>query len=192
MRSKKQRHPSRYFQERIIARNFRYALALTVALFILAALYLGEALNAYDHLWWWDDMLHGLSGIILGLIGLLAIYFFNARHSMALRPMFVAVFVFCFATTIGVMWEIFEFAIDFFSKTAMQQWNMPPQAIVMGRDYQSMGLRDTMSDLILATIGSLIAAIIAYIAYKHKRPTVLIAMRQTFPWIQRVSKRKKL
>ncbi len=190
MRRTSQQHSSQYLQQGIIARNFRYALTFIVALFILAALYLGEWLNVYDKLWWWDDMLHGLSGVIIGLIGLLAIYFFNARHSMALRPMFVAVFVFCFAVTIGVVWEVFEFAMDFFFKTAMQQWNMGPQAIVMGKEYQGPGLRDTMSDLILASIGSLIAAIAAYIAYKHKRPTVLIAMRQTFPWIRRSSSRK--
>ncbi|HEY0965158.1 MAG TPA: hypothetical protein VGE13_01635 [Candidatus Saccharimonadales bacterium] len=191
MRSKKQPSSSQHLQEGVIARNFRYALTFTVALFILAALYLGEWLNAYDNLWWWDDMLHGLSGVILGLIGLLAIYFFNARRSMALRPMFVAVFVFCFAVTVGVMWEIFEFAMDFFFKTTMQQWDMTSQAIVIGKDYQDMGLRDTMSDLILATVGSLIAAIISYIAYKHKRPAVLIAMRQTFPWIRRGNSSKK-
>lgn len=191
MRGKSQQSSSRYLKEKIVARNFRYALTFIVALFVLAALYLGEWLNAYDNLWWWDDMLHGLSGVILGFIGLLAIYFFNARRSMVLRPIFVAVFVFCFAMTIGVLWEIFEFAMDFFFKTTMQQWDMSSQAIVMGRDYQSMGLRDTMSDLILATIGSLIAATISYVIYKYQRPTILIAMRQTFPWIRRTSKRRK-
>ena len=164
-----------------IIQNFRYILLLICALFVLAALVLGEWLKVYDAVWWWDDMLHGLSGVILGLIGLLGIYFLNARYGMKISPALVAVFVFCFAVTAGVMWEIYEFVVDVIFKTAMQQWNMPSSAIVIGRSYQGMGLRDTMSDLIVASIGGAIAATIAYFAYKNRRVTVLSIMKQTFP-----------
>lgn len=167
--------------KRSIIRNFRYILLLSCALFVLAALVLGEWLKMYDAVWWWDDMLHGLSGVILGLIGLLGIYFFNARYSMAIGPVLVAVFVFCFAVAVGVLWEIYEFVIDVLFGTAMQQWNMPPNAIVMGREFQGMGLRDTMSDLIVASLGGAVTAVFAYFAYKNRRVTVLSIMRQTFP-----------
>lgn len=173
-----------------VARNLHYLLLFMLALFALAALVLGELFGTYDVFWWWDDMLHGFSGLILGLVGLLAIYFFNARHTMAISPMFVAVFVFCFAVTVGVLWEVYEFAIDFFFKGTMQQWDMHAGAIVMGRDYQGMGLRDTMSDLIVACIGAAGASVISFFAYRHGRPTVLLVMRRTFPWIRRRSKTK--
>jgi len=161
-----------------------------IATLTLAALLLGEVFEMYDAVWWWDDMLHGLSGLVLGLIGLIAIYFFNARHTMAISPTFVAVFVFCFAITMGVVWEVYEFAFDFFFKGAMQQWDMPSNAVVMGRDYQGMGLRDTMSDIIVACIGAVVAAVISFYAYMLGRPTVLLVMRRTFPWIRRSSKTK--
>ena len=172
-------------------RNSHYLLLLSCAFFILAALVLGEWMGMYNAVWWWDDMLHGLSGVIVGLIGLLGVYFFNARHSMAISPSLVGVFVFCFATTIGVLWEIYEFTIDVFLKGTMQQWNMPPNAIVMGQSYQGMGLRDTMSDLILACIGGLIVAIFAFFVYKYRRPTVLKVMQRAFPWLHRRTTRTR-
>lgn len=171
-----------------LARNLHYLLLFVLALFVLAALVLGEVFNIYESVWWWDDMLHGISGIIVGLVGLLAIYFFNQRHTMAISPAFVAVFVFCFAVSIGALWEIFEFTMDFLFHMSMQKWNMPPDTIVIGNEYQGRGLRDSMSDLIVATLGAGLAAIFSYFAYKQKRPVVLGVMRRTFPWIHRTRK----
>jgi hypothetical protein len=162
-------------------RNSHYILLTIIASFVLAALVLGEWMNMYDAVWWWDDMLHGLSGVILGLIGLLAIYFFNARRNMNLSPAFVAVFVFCFAVTMGVLWEVYEFKIDVLFGTTMQQWNMSSNAVVMGREFQGMGLRDTMSDLIVACVGALVAAVFSYFVYRYEKPTVLNVMRRIFP-----------
>lgn len=156
-----------------------------LSLILFGALLLGEVFDMYNVVWWWDDMLHGFSGMILGLVGFLAIYFFNARHTMAISPFLVAVFVFCFAMALSTVWEIYEFAFDFFFKGTMQQWDMSSQAIVMGKDYQGMGLRDTMSDLIIATIGAIAASLVAYFAYMLEKPTVLLVMRRAFPWIRR-------
>lgn len=173
------------------AQTLHYTLLLMLALFVLAAIGLGEIFNAYDAVWWWDDMLHGVSGILMGFVGLVAIYLFNARHTMAISPSFVAVFVFCFAMTIGVLWEVFEFSMDFFFGMTMQQWNMGPGAIVMGKDYQGMGLRDTMADLILACIGAVAASTFAYFAYRRERSTVISVMRRTFPWVRPRAKKHK-
>ena len=168
-----------------IAKNLHYVLLLLIALFVLASLVAGELLNAYEIFWWWDDMLHTISGVIVGLVGLLSIYYWNSRHSMAISPLFVAVFVFCFAMALGAIWEIFEFAVDYFFGTNMQRWNMPLDSIVIGHDYQGMGLRDTMSDIITAVIGATIAATISYFAWDHRKGLVISVMRRMFPWLRR-------
>ncbi len=173
-----------------LARNLHYILLLSLALFLLAALVLGELFNAYESIWWWDDMLHGMSGIIIGLVGLLAIYFFNAKHTMAISPAFVAAFVFCFALAVGALWEIFEFSMDFAFHTPMQRWNMSADTTLIGHDYQGVGLRDSMSDLIDATLGAVVASVISYVAYKRKKPIVLGVMRRTFPWVRRTKTTK--
>lgn len=154
-------------------------LIVSTALFILAALLLGEGFGAYEKFWWWDDALHTISGIIVGLIGFLMVYFFNAKYNMHISPVFVAVFAFTFAITMGVLWEVFEFCVDVFLGGNMQRWNLPADAPLIGKAYQGSGLRDTMSDLIVAGIGSLGAAVVAYYAYKHEKTTSLSIMRRT-------------
>lgn len=126
---------------------------------MVLALVFGEMLHVYDKVWWWDDMLHTLSGGLLAFIGLYVLRLLERKNAMKLKPMTIALFAFCFAITAGVVWEIYEFVVDVVFGFAMQQWNMPPNAIVMGKSYQGMGLRDTMQDLILATIGALITSI---------------------------------
>ena len=168
-----------------LIRNLHYGLLLIIAMFVLSALVAGELFGAYEMFWWWDDMLHMLSGVIVGLVGLLSIYYFNANHTMKISPVFVAIFVFCFAMALGAVWEIFEFFMDLLFGLNMQRWNMPITAEVIGADYQGMGLRDTMSDFITASIGSIIAAVISYFAYRHERAVVIGVMQRMFPWLRR-------
>ncbi len=66
---------------------------------------------------------------------------------MDVSPLLVAVFAFTFAITMGVLWEIFEFAIDWVFGTTMQSWDLPHDTTLIGRAFQGSGLRDTMSDL---------------------------------------------
>jgi glycopeptide antibiotics resistance protein len=150
-----------------------------LGLFLLASVGLGEFFNIYEKFWWWDDVLHTLAGVIMGLLGFLMVYFFNARYKMTISPVFVAVFAFGFAMIMSVIWEIFEFSMDVLFGTPMQRWNLPSNAMLIGKDYQGVGLRDTMSDLIVCSVGALIAAIAAYYAFKHKKRASLSVMKRT-------------
>lgn len=167
--------------KKFILSHAHHIMLAIIFMFVAAAVLLGETLNMYDTLWWWDDMLHGLSGLIFGLVGLFIMFALNNRTDMRVNAAFVTVFVVCFALAMGVLWEIYEFGLDVFFQTTMQQWNMGSQAIVMGNDYQGMGLRDTMSDLILATIGALVAGAVSYVAYSHKLGAIRQVMRKSFP-----------
>jgi membrane associated rhomboid family serine protease len=169
----------------IFVRHARYIMVGILLVFTLAAVLLGEVFDLYNKIWWWDDALHGLSGIIFGLLGLFVVYGINRRADMRIVPSFVALFVVCFAMAAGVVWEIFEFVSDVSFKTTMQQWNEPKDAIVIGKDYQGMGLRDTMSDLIVASIGALAAGLFSYVAYDRRRSTLIDIMRHTFPSVKK-------
>lgn len=161
------------------------SLLVTIMLFVATALVIGDGFGQYEHFWWWDDVLHTLSGIITALTGYLLVYFFNARYNMHISPLFVAVFAFTFAITMGALWEIVEFTMDVLFATDMQRWNLPANAVLIGRDYQGSGLRDTMSDIIVACVGALISSAIAYFSYKNKKTKVLGIMRRTFPRLAR-------
>ncbi|WP_417849760.1 hypothetical protein [Thalassoglobus sp.] len=127
---------------------------LTIA-FIIASLFLGEVRDYYNTFWWWDIALHGTSGGLLGVLGVLLIYVLNEtpQIDLQMRPGFVAFFAFCFALSVGALWEIFEFTMDQYFGMNMQKpmWGDPS------------GLTDTMIDLIVDAIGALIVSVVGYI-----------------------------
>ncbi|WP_230868762.1 hypothetical protein [Iocasia frigidifontis] len=102
-------------------------------------------------------MLHTFSGIILGFVGFILIYFLNRDENIdiLLNPLFIAIFSFTFAVSIGVVWEIFEFSMD----------------SLFGFNMQKSGLVDTMWDLIADCIGGSIAAYCGYNYLKKGLPS---------------------
>lgn len=150
-----------------------------VAAYLLAAIVLGGALKFYDKFWWWDDMLHAVSGELLVITGI--VIGTIALRGHAVKLWFMLVFGFCFALAIGVLWEMYEFTSDLTLHTAMQQYDMPPQAIVMGASYQGMGLRDTMSDLINAAGGATLTVIVLSVVF-HRRETLLWQLANQLTW----------
>jgi hypothetical protein len=135
---------------------------LIAALFVFLSLFLGSAFDFYYRFWWWDMALHGASGFLLGIIGFIALYVLNqtAQLPPQLKPAFRCFFGFTFAVTLGVVWEIFEFAMDRF-------WP--------ALDMQSTGtgVVDTMKDLIVDAIGAAVVALMGYAYLKTGRYSFL-------------------
>jgi hypothetical protein len=158
-----------------------HLLEIIIVVFIFAGIFLSVRFELYNQVFWWDDLLHTLSGVIIGFIGFIIIYKINGKYSMNISPLLVALFAFTFAMTMGVVWEIFEFAMDVFFGTTMQSWDLPETAVMMGRPFQSSGLRDTMSDLIVNSAGAFLTSVICYILYKREKRKTLKMMREIFP-----------
>jgi len=161
--------------------HFPQVLELTIILFMYSSIYLSARYELYYRFFWWDDLLHTLSGVITGFIGFLFVYRLNHKYTMNINPLFIALFAFTFSVTFAVFWEIFEFIMDVNFGTNMQRWNLPESTILMGKHYQGSGLRDTMSDLILASIGALGTSVVCYFLYKNEKRKALKIMRETFP-----------
>jgi uncharacterized membrane protein YjdF len=124
---------------------------LTAVVFAFAALYLGEVHSFYHRLWWWDIALHTTAGLLMGIFGFLLVYLLNESKIVDLHmtPGFIAFFAFCFSMTIGVFWEIFEFAADQLLGTQMQKPMLGDPS----------GLTDTMWDLIVNALGAALISI---------------------------------
>ncbi|WP_299784144.1 hypothetical protein [uncultured Roseobacter sp.] len=120
---------------------------LATTLFFFASIFLGEAFDFYERLWWWDLALHGFSAIGFGLIGFLFVFMLFEGDRFAAPPSAIAFVTFCVAMTIGAIWEIFEFGMD----------------QIFGLNMQKSGLLDTMGDLMINAVGSLIASVTGYL-----------------------------
>lgn len=121
-------------------------------LFLFASFVLGDLRQFYDRFWWWDMMLHGFSAIIMGIIGFLLIYVFYASKKVTMPPFYILFFSFSFSLSLGALWEIVEYLVD----------------ISLGTHMQQSGLDDTMKDLMMDTLGALVAALIGYLYYVKK------------------------
>jgi hypothetical protein len=65
----------------------------------------------------------------------------------------LALFSFCFALSLGALWEIFEFGMDSFLDLGMQK----------------NSLVDTMWDLIVDTVGAAVVSLSGYFYVKYKK-----------------------
>ncbi|NNU81172.1 hypothetical protein HMH01_12070 [Halovulum dunhuangense] len=139
-----------------------FIAAITV--FVFATIFLGEALDFYNRYWWWDVALHGGSAIGFGLVGFLFAFMLFEGDRYAAPPWAIGVIAFCFAVSIGVMWEIFEFAMDSF----------------FGLNMQKSGLPDTMGDLIVDVIGAAIGGLAGFLYLKRLQFGGLTAMIEGF------------
>lgn len=136
-------------------------------LFLFCAIYLGEVRSFYYQFAHWDVLLHAFSSGMLGAIGFSFITLLNRseRVPVNLSPVFAALFAFCFAVMLGVIWEIYEFTFDGLLGLNMQKFALEDGTLLVGH----AALEDTMKDLIVDTIGALTISAIGYISMKFRK-----------------------
>ena len=174
------------------------ALEIIAILFALCANILGEIFEYYTRFPFWDDMLHYTSGFIFAAFGFALADIFNRHRKVRfdLSPFFLSFVALCFAVTVGVVWEFFEFAADTVLHTDMQKdtivagfssalMNPDGQTPVNIRDvvqtvittadgtvytvegYLDIGLLDTIKDLFVDFTGALLFAVIGFFYAGH-------------------------
>ena len=122
-----------------------------VVTFIVGTIFLGEVGTFYERFWWWDIFMHTGSAIGFGMIGTVIMLIFVRGDRLSAPPLLLAFMAFAFAVCIGTVWEIFEFGMD----------------QIFGFNMQKSGHIDTMSDLIVDSIGAVIGAAAGYLYLKR-------------------------
>lgn len=122
--------------------------------FIFCTIFLGSIASFYLYLKWWDSILHGYKGVLLAFIGNSLYEHFLPPHSRKQASKWILfLFVVSFSVTSGVLWEIYEFLGDLTFTHTMQRG----------------GNTDTMTDLIMGTVGGLVIAIWTVLRTKLKK-----------------------
>jgi len=98
-------------------------LEISILCFIFAAEILGEINAFYIVIPGWDTILHTLNGFLCAAVGFSMVLLLNDNENLTfdLSPFFLALLAFCFSMTVGVLWEFFEFGMDYFFKFDMQK-----------------------------------------------------------------------
>ena len=147
--------------------NIPTAMMIAYAVFLYCAIYLGEVRNFYYNIPHWDTVLHTFSGAAIGSLGFSLVSLLNKSEAVtfSLSPVFVALFAFCFALALGVLWEIYEFTVDFLLNTNMQKYALESGEPLVGQ----AALVDTMKDLIVDAAGAFVISVVGFISLKHNK-----------------------
>ena len=124
--------------EKVFKCKFAFRIELLYYAFIFVALDMGICMDLYKTVPYFDKTVHFCSGVFSALVGHYALVYFKVNKSPKL---FKAMFIMFFSIAIAVLWEFFEFGCDKFLGQSMQQ-------------LISVGVDDTMFDLICATVGA--------------------------------------
>lgn len=172
-------------------------LEVIVLVFIFAAEILGEISSYYLKYPGWDTALHTTTGFLAAAIGFSLVDILNKNDQIKfdLSPFFLAVVAFCFSMTIAVLWEFFEFSMDFFWGKDMQKDYIvhtinstlldPTKSnkvvtisniesvVINGQDlglggYLDIGIIDTMKDMFVNFIGAVCFSFIGYFYVKNR------------------------
>lgn len=173
------------------------ALEISVLCFIFAAEILGEVHAFYVRIPGWDTMLHTINGFLAAAVGFSLVLLLNDNEKLTfdLSPFFLAMVAFCFSMTIGVLWEFFEFGMDWFFHTDMQRdtvinaiysASLDPtrtnkvvavkeihDVVINGENlglggYLDIGLIDTMKDLLVNFVGAVVFSVAGYFYARSK------------------------
>lgn len=142
-------------------------MLILYTIFLYAAIYLGEVRSFYYNVPNWDNILHTFSGAMIGALGFSIVTLLNRTEKVpiVLSPLFVALFSFCFAVTLGVVWEFYEFTFDGILGLNMQKFALENGTQLIGR----AALTDTMVDLFVDAVGAFIMSVIGYISLRYNK-----------------------
>lgn len=144
------------------------AMEIAFVGFCFASLVMGDLLNFYGRFPCWDIVLHGISGIMLGILGYAIYNSFGPKDPPS--PIWVSVWIICFALAAGAMWEIWEYATDGIFGLNSQEFLVTSGTFDTATPlYGRAALKDTMEDLVLDFIGSTGIAIVSFFDIKKRQ-----------------------
>ena len=129
--------------------KFAFRIELLYYIFLFIALDIGICMDLYKTVPFFDKTVHLLSGVFSALVGHYALVYFKVNKA---PNAFKVIFIMFFSMAIAVLWEFFEFGCDKFLGQSMQQ-------------LVSVGVDDTMFDLLAATIGAAIGGYLLIIPH---------------------------
>jgi uncharacterized membrane protein YjdF len=134
-----------YIIEKIFKTKISIVIKTTYIVFIFIAQFLGVTVELYNHISWFDKFTHWLSGIITALLSLSLLSKFKLYNKK--NVLFNIIWMISITLAIASLWECFEYCAN----------------ILFGGDAQRVattGVNDTMQDIIVAFIGSIIVSLI--------------------------------
>ncbi|MBQ7880442.1 MAG: hypothetical protein IJ358_01180 [Clostridia bacterium] len=125
---------------------------------IIVHFILGGTLHYYRDVWFFSFIVHLINSFLIATI----IYGILLRHCKNQSKFFMFMATVAFTALVGVLWEVCEYAIDGMSGSNMQRFN---NSVTNEPFIGRVALKDTMIDLMMDTLGGLLAGL--YFAFTN-------------------------
>lgn len=135
----------------VLRRNYDFPLDPWLGLWITTAVFLHTAGSAglYGQIGWWDHLTHAMSASLIAAFGYTTARAIDLHSDEIYIPRrFFFVYIFVVVLSFGVIWELFEFALDIVAD--MTGLTMP---------LAQHGLDDTVLDTMYNSVGALVVAV---------------------------------
>lgn len=139
-----------YILKKIFKLEISEGINFIYIIFIFMAHFLGVVLDFYTKFYWYDKFTHFLSGV---LTTFLAIYII-CKNNDSKNIVFNTLFIVSFSMLVASCWEVFEYISSYY-------FGVDPQKVVL------TGVTDTMGDIIVALLGSILVSISYYFEHKY-------------------------
>ena len=120
------------------------AMELVYIIFIILAQFLGSVVNLYNTTWWYDLFAHFISGVLTSILALVVIDWIGVYNEK--KKGFNFLFIICFTLMVASIWEFLEYGADTFLRMNVQH-------------SIETGVSDTMEDMLIAFLGSIIVGV---------------------------------
>ena len=142
-------------------------------LVIFIGIVIGSYLGVFDRYKWFDEFMHIMSGMVCAVFG----YDFACiiqRKKGECAATLAAMFSLMFALSIAVGWEFYEFLMDTLHGTNLQLAKAGEETVIFDiskfrGEYGYLGLFDTVTDMMMNTIGGIIGMIFMIVIRNKKK-----------------------
>lgn len=139
--------------EKLLKVKISDGIKFVYILFVFMAHFLGATIELYNKINYFDKVTHTLSGVLTGYLSLFLLFLMNKYNKN--EKIFNIIYIIIFTLAVAAFWEIFEYSAN----------------ILFGGDAQRVqltGVNDTMQDIIVALLGSIMVVVI-YLFYNHSK-----------------------
>lgn len=144
---------------------------LNVIIFI--GIVIGSYIGWFDKYTWFDEVMHITSGFVCAVFGYDFAVIIQRKKGQCAATL-AAIFALMFALSIAVGWEFYEFLMDTLHGTNLQLANPGEETAMFDlakyhNEYGYLGLFDTMTDMMMNTVGGLIGMVFMIILRNRKK-----------------------
>lgn len=133
-----------YIIEKLFKKELSSVIKTSYIMFIFVAQFLGVTVELYNMIPWFDKFTHWLSGLLTALLSMSLLSYIKMYDNR--KVVFNIIWMVSITLAVASLWECFEYIANIF----------------FGGDAQRVattGVNDTMQDIIVALIGSIIVSL---------------------------------